>query len=131
MKYQQKSIGNPVKIYLEKFNLKLEIKNQKFNWKFKWTFEIHEISIQLSFQWISVDIWRKHQWKSIGNQVEISMKYQWKSIANPVEISMEYHWKSIGNQLNTSGNSFEIQLNFNRNFNKILIKIHFNPVGIQ
>ena len=32
----------------------------------------------------------KNQWKSIGNQVEISIKYQLKSIGNQVEFSMKY-----------------------------------------
>ena len=71
MKYQQKSIGNPVKIYLEKFNLKLEIKNQKFNWKFKWTFEIHEITILINLVVISMNIC------SYFN--ETPMEIHWKS----------------------------------------------------
>ena len=100
-------MGNPVKIYLERFDLKSEIENWKFLWKFKWTFEIHEIAmeIQLSFQGISVNISMKHQWKSIRNPVEISMKYQWKFRWNAkrnkfeiyiVKIPMKYQWKCIG-----------------------------------
>ena len=69
MKYQWKSIGNPLKIH---FEIQLEIQMGILNSK-----EITN-EIKLSFQLILIDISMKHQWKSIGNQVEISLIYQWK-----------------------------------------------------
>ena len=62
------------------------------------------MEIQLSFQWIPLEISIKHQRKSIGNRFEIAMK-----------IMLKFQW-------HINGNPFEIQFESNTNFNEI-------PVG--
>ena len=62
------------------------------------------MEIQLSFQWIHVEISMKHHWKSIGNPVGIAIKKSWnfneipmEIIGYQVKISMKLKGKSIGN----------------------------------
>ena len=97
-KCQRKSIENLVK--------KLEIGNWKFKRHLKLNRNNNEIpmKIQLSFQWIPVEISMKQHWKSIGNPVGNAIKKSWnfneipmEIIGYQVKISMKLKWKSIGN----------------------------------
>ena len=104
MKYQQKSIGNPVELSLK------------------------TLEIKFKFPWNSIG--KFNEFNRIVNEIpiEISIKFQLKSIWNPIEIQQNLQWnnlKSIGNS-NWKHNTIamEIQLEFNRNFNEIPMKIH-------
>ena len=72
--------------------------------------------IQLSHQWIPVDISMKHKWKSIGNQVEISMKnnlkFQLYSNGNPLDIQLKFQWNTNGNQLEIKWTSVAISMEY-------------------
>jgi hypothetical protein len=86
------------------------------------------MEIHLSFQWISVVISMKHQWKSIEFPVEISMicqwRFQWNANRNEFEIFLKFQW-------NTNGNPLQIQLKLQWNTNGNPLEIHFNPVEIS
>ena len=69
MKYQKKSIGNPVTF------------NRNFN----------EIPIEIHWKssWTSKEISMKYQLKSIGNPAKIQKKFQWNINGIPLEIQLK------------------------------------------
>ena len=102
MKYQWKSIGNPVKIE-PKFKCNINGNPFQSSWNF------NEIPVQIS---------KKRQLKSNGYPVENSMKYKWKSIGNPVVFNSNFNGIPVGSIVNPVEISIIYQWKFQWNVNR-------------
>ena len=151
MKYQWKSIENPVEISMKNGNpLELQLEfNSNFNgipvwsilnqveisiiiqWKFQWNTNRNWLEIQLKFNEIPMEIHWKSSWNFNWIPIEIHCKSSW--ILN--EIPMETNWIPVVSIVNPVEISmiwkWKYQWNSNRNCSEIQLKFNEIPMKIN